>query len=205
MSNQFAVQRLSCVPMQPGIVSSLVGMLSRDQSKTWHTKLTWYVRGRFWRLSCTEGFDDIYANVILAWTTSCLYSHRICVQNRGEAYHARERGRIDEGQFTDAGILKKVGNLESSLLRRRSPSSKLYGWLPKTPDLGAALRQVPYVFHSLVSWKVRFRTQVCACSGSLSEAMLWIKEVEIVNALDDLTSSRSVHGIISRSSKCLTW
>ena len=186
--------KLSYVPVQPGVVSRLVGMLSRDESKTWHTKLTWYVRGRFLKLSCTEGFDDIYANVLLAWTTSCLYSHRIRVQNRGEAYHERERGRIDEGQFTDAEIFRKVVNLESSILRRRNLSSKLYGWQPKTPDLGAALRQVPYVFHSLVFWKVRFKTWVCACSGSLSEAMLWIKEVEIVNALDDLTSSRSVHG-----------
>ena len=35
-------------------------------------------------------------------------------------------------------------------------------------------------------WSVRFKTEVCACSGSLSEAMLWIKEVEMVDTIDDL-------------------
>ena len=40
-------------------------------------------------------------------------------------------------------------------------------------------------------WKIRFKTEVCACSGSPSEAMLWIKEVEMVDSVDDLKSSRS--------------
>ena len=35
-------------------------------------------------------------------------------------------------------------------------------------------------------WKIRFNTQVSSYSGSPSEAMLWIKEVEIVDAVDDL-------------------
>ena len=43
-------------------------------------------------------------------------------------------------------------------------------------------------------WKVRFKTQVSACSGSPSEAMLWIEEVEIVDSVDDFKSSRSIQG-----------
>ena len=42
--------------------------------------------------------------------------------------------------------------------------------------------------------KIRFEKQVGACSGSPSEAMLWIKEVEIVASVEELTSSRSVAG-----------
>ena len=41
-------------------------------------------------------------------------------------------------------------------------------------------------------WKVKFKTEVCACSGSHWEAMLWIKEVDTVDTIDDLKSSRSV-------------
>ena len=41
-------------------------------------------------------------------------------------------------------------------------------------------------------WKVRFKTEVCASSGSPSEAMLWFKEVKILDTIDDLKSSRSV-------------
>ena len=43
-------------------------------------------------------------------------------------------------------------------------------------------------------WKVQFKTQDAACSDFPSDAMFWTKEVEMVDSLDDLTSSRSVSG-----------
>ena len=44
-------------------------------------------------------------------------------------------------------------------------------------------------------WKIRFKTKVCTCSQFPTEAMLWIKEVELVDSVDDLKSSCSVRGI----------
>ena len=44
-------------------------------------------------------------------------------------------------------------------------------------------------------WKTRFKTEVCTCSQFLTEAMLWIKEVELVDSVDDLKSSCSVTGL----------
>ena len=44
-------------------------------------------------------------------------------------------------------------------------------------------------------WKIRFKTEVCTCSQLPTEAMLWIKEVEMVESVDDLKSSCSVRGI----------
>ena len=41
---------------------------------------------------------------------------------------------------------------------------------------------------------IRFQTQVSACSGSPSEVFLWIKEVEMVESVDDFKSSRSIKG-----------
>ena len=41
-------------------------------------------------------------------------------------------------------------------------------------------------------WKIRFKTEVCTCSQFTAEAMLWIKEVEMVESVDDLKSSRSI-------------
>ena len=35
-------------------------------------------------------------------------------------------------------------------------------------------------------WKIRFKTEVCTCSQSPTEAMLWIKEEEMVDSVDDL-------------------
>ena len=44
-------------------------------------------------------------------------------------------------------------------------------------------------------WKIRFRTEVCTCSQFPTEAMLWIKEVQLVDSVDDLKSSCSETGI----------
>ena len=44
-------------------------------------------------------------------------------------------------------------------------------------------------------WKIRFKTEVCTCSQFLTEAVLWIKEVELVDSVDDVKSSLSVRGI----------
>ena len=41
-------------------------------------------------------------------------------------------------------------------------------------------------------WKIRFKTEVCTCSQFPTEAMHWIKEVEMVDSVDDLMSSSSI-------------
>ena len=44
-------------------------------------------------------------------------------------------------------------------------------------------------------WKIRFKTEVCTCSQFPTEAMQWIKEVELVDSADELRSSSSTRGI----------
>ena len=44
-------------------------------------------------------------------------------------------------------------------------------------------------------WKIRFKTEVCTCSQFPTEAMHWIKEVEMVDSVDELKSSSFVGGI----------
>ena len=44
-------------------------------------------------------------------------------------------------------------------------------------------------------WKIRLKTEVCTCSQFPTEAMQWIKEVELVDSVDDLRSSSSIRGI----------
>ena len=44
-------------------------------------------------------------------------------------------------------------------------------------------------------WKIRFKTEVCTCSQFPTEAMHWIKEVEMVDSADDYKSSSSIRGI----------
>ena len=40
-------------------------------------------------------------------------------------------------------------------------------------------------------WKIRFKTEVCTCSQFPTEVMQWIKEVEMVDSVNDLRSSSS--------------
>ena len=44
-------------------------------------------------------------------------------------------------------------------------------------------------------WKIRFKTEVCTCSQFPTEAMQWIKEVALVDSVDELGSSSSTRGI----------
>ena len=44
-------------------------------------------------------------------------------------------------------------------------------------------------------WKMRFKTEVCTCSQFPTEAIQWIKEVELVDSVDELRSSSSTRGI----------
>ena len=44
-------------------------------------------------------------------------------------------------------------------------------------------------------WKIRFKTEVGTCSQFPEEAMQWIKEVEMVDSVDDFKSSSSIRGI----------
>ena len=44
-------------------------------------------------------------------------------------------------------------------------------------------------------WKIRFKTEVCTCSQFPTEAMQWIKEVVMVDSVDEVRSSSSTRGI----------
>ena len=69
--------------------------------------------------------------------------------------------------------------------------SKNYGadqQRPQLSDLHFDKFPTPATF---TCWKIRFKTEVCTCSQFLTEALLWIKEVELVDSVDDLKSSCS--------------
>ena len=76
----------------------------------------------------------------------------------------------------------------------REDSSKNYGadqQRPQISDLHFDKFPTPATF---ACWKIRFKTEVCTCSQFPTEAMHWIKEMELVDSVDDLKSSRSIRG-----------
>ena len=70
-------------------------------------------------------------------------------------------------------------------------SSKDYGADLQISDLHFDKFPTPTTF---ACCEIRFKTEVCTCSQFPTEAMLWTKEVEMVDTVDDLISSRSNRG-----------
>ena len=72
---------------------------------------------------------------------------------------------------------------------------------PQNPKFGQQRQQIselqfdkfptPQLF---LCWKIRVKNQVPSCSGFPPGTMLWIIEVEMVDSLDELKSSRLVAG-----------
>ena len=72
---------------------------------------------------------------------------------------------------------------------------ELWGRPTTTAHFRSSFWQVPYASNLFACWKIRFKTEVCTCSQFCTEAVQWIKEVELVDSVDDLRSSSSVRGI----------
>ena len=84
---------------------------------------------------------------------------------------------------------------KKSVIPSEGASSNNYGTdqqLLQISDLHFDKFPTPATF---ACWKIRFKTGVCICSQFPTEAMLWIKEVEMVDSVDVLMSSLSVRGI----------
>ena len=84
---------------------------------------------------------------------------------------------------------------KDSVIFSGGDSSKNYGadqQRLQTSDLHFDKFPTPATF---ACWKIRFKTEVCTCSQSLAEAMQWIKEMEMVDSVDELRSSSSTRGI----------
>ena len=84
---------------------------------------------------------------------------------------------------------------EDSVIFSGGDSSKKYGadqQRLQISDLHFEKFPTPATF---ACWKIRFKTEVCTCSQFPTEAMQWIKEVELVDSVDDLRSSSSIRSV----------
>ena len=101
-----------------------------------------------------------------------------------------------EGQEQDQDLRCQSGPLaRNSVIPSEGDSSKNYGadqQRLQISDFHLDKFSTPATF---ACWKMRFKTEVCTCSQFHTEAMHWIKEVELVDSLDDLKSSCHESGI----------
>ena len=84
---------------------------------------------------------------------------------------------------------------ENSVLPGEGDTSKHYGadqQRLQMSDLHFDKFTTPATF---ACWKIRFKTEVRTCSQFPTQAMQWIKEVELVDSVDELRTSSSTRGI----------
>ena len=101
-----------------------------------------------------------------------------------------ERQKQDQDRRFQSGQSAK-----NSVIFSGGDSSKNYGadqQRLQISDLHFDKVSTPATF---ACWKIRFRTEVCTCSQFPTGAMRWIKEVELVDSVDDLRSSSSIRGV----------
>ena len=115
-----------------------------------------------------------------SWALLCRYRCRLLIAEipKGVDRNSELKQRLhlwEMGHITHL-ISKVLGQQSSGPLRRTGRTVQL---------------RAPTTF---ACWKIRFKTEVCTCSQVPVEAMLWIKEVEMVDSVDDLKSSSSVRG-----------
>ena len=82
----------------------------------------------------------------------------------------------------------------NSLLLSEGRSSKDYGADQQRLQISELHFDKFTTSATFACWKKRFKSEVCTCSQFPTEAMQWIKEVELVESVYDLKSSRSIKG-----------
>ena len=84
---------------------------------------------------------------------------------------------------------------KDSFIFRGGDSSKNYGADQQRLQIYDLLFDKFPTPATFACWKIRFKTEVCTCSQFPTETMQWIKEVELVDSVDELRSSSSTGGI----------
>ena len=182
--------RLSYVSSQPAMIPSSRSMLSRDKRlplDTWNT--------------CGLQ-ENVFGNQFS--TFDSLRDHPQGIDSCGTQ---RERGSVPQatgtGTFFTRDDKQNRGTIPMPTYARRpsTMSSLIPVEFPQNSMVGQQRQQISELQfdnfptpQSFLVWKLRFKNQVTTCSDCPSEAMLWIKEVEMVDSLEELKSSRTVSG-----------
>ena len=103
-----------------------------------------------------------------------------------------ERGEEQIGSKTTMPMSERRPSTMNSFLPLDNPQNSMVGH-QRQQISELQFDKIPYSTF-IFCWKIRFKNQATTCSDFPSDAMLWIKEVEMVDSLEELLSSRSVSG-----------
>ena len=159
-------------PIPGGMLSRSIGMPSHRE---WPPSIwdTWYIGKRFLQIQMHLHQLLILKNWIHGGQP--LRSRVICLQRR----KVKDQNKIE---IWDASLDRQPkiqsSSVEVTLQKNYGPDQQRL----QISDLHFDKFPTPATF---ACWKIRFKTEVCTCSQFRAEAMHWIKEVEVVDSVDD--------------------
>ena len=163
------MEKLSHVPSQPAVVPRPRSMVSRDKRLPLDT----------WNLSGTQ-------DLIKEFFTPRIKVPQVEFPLQRSSGRLVAKGEEQTGITIPIPIFARRPSTMSSFSPAMSDQQRLH------------ISELHFDKFSTTStlscWKIRFKNQGWYCSDLLSEAMLWIKEVEMVDSVDDSKSSRSIKG-----------
>ena len=144
----------------------------------------------------THGFSgNVFADPVVSSTA--LYPQELNPWSSGKAepiHSSTAEKNENETPFQDQRC-QSGPSAKNSVIPSEGDSSKNHGadhQRLQISDLHFDKFPTPATF---ACWKIRFKIVVCICSQFPTDAMLWIKEVEMVESVYDLKSSSSMRGI----------
>ena len=191
MLNRYAVDK-SHVTSQPvffplhpvpgGMLSRSIGMPSRREGPP-----------NIWDTHGISG--NVFANPVAC--TTAPYPQELNPWSSGisEPIHSSTAGKNENQTPVQDQRCQSGPSASNSVIPGEGDSSNNYGadqQRLQISDLHFDKFPTPATF---ACWKISFKIEVCTCSQFRTEAMLWIKEVEMVESVDDSRSSLSVRGI----------
>ena len=176
--------RLSYVPSQPAATPSSRSMLSRDKSLPFDT------------LNLSEPQGNVSGEHFPTFDSSP--NHH---QGTHRCTTPRETGSVPQTTRTGPSFTRDEEQNRSTIPMPSTMNSLLLVEIPQISTVGQQRQRISELqfdksptLSTMCCWKIRFKSQVTTCSYFPSEALLWIKEVEMVDSLDELKSSRSIAG-----------
>ena len=169
-------------PVPGGMLSRSIGMPSRRDGPP-----------SIWDTHGISG--NVFAGLVVSSSAPYPQELNPCSSHISEPIHSSQAGKNENQTPVQDQRCQSGPSAKDSVIFSGGDSSKNYGadqQRLQISDLHFDKFPTPATF---ACWKIRFKTEVCIWSQFPTEAMHWIKEVELVDSVDDLKSSCSVKGI----------
>ena len=163
-------------PIPEGMLSRSLGMPSRREGPP----CIWDIHGTSGNVFANPlaSSSALYPQELNPWWTTIEEPLHVSTAEKSERPEQNQDLRCQSGPSAKDSVIFSGGD-----------SSKTYGadqQRLQISDLHFDKFPTPATF---ACCKIRFKTEVCTCSQFPTEAMQWIKEVELVDSVDELRSS----------------